>query len=477
MKQTILPVSITADVIWHGDQIVVARHSGGQLIVEAWNPDLSSARPLFEVPMPGGNAGARVYSFQGIVWLAYRDGYDRGHLVRLDTLEAQELTPFFNAQRPFAFGEGLFAWQSAVRGARVVALGQPLHTARDVSFPDYIPSGLSHIANGEVFSWESQRLLHPWAVGFASGGPFVLGEDFDNRGLVGAIDGHTGRLFLWRDSQMRDPRVDAKGDRAAVVAWATGGHARLAVVTPADLASEPTPSPKPEPVPQPDPVPQPNPEPIPQPEPTPMVPEALRDQLPLVVEVRNTLFPDLIGKPLNDPAKAMLLTKHVAWRLRHHGVGLAKAKAGSENNVDGFTSDIVALANGVHWDIQQDGHTGAAFARWAMEENPANYPPIASRWVPAVDPGGAMPKPSPISGGGTPDLGLNKVNDLIAAAIAPLKAEIAALRAELAHAKTVPSRVALKSAHGRYVSIEEDGRVVADRDDAGDWETLTVEPR
>ena len=302
--------------------------------------------------MPGGNAGARVHSFQGIVWLAYRDAHDRGHLVRLDTGATQDLTPFYNGGRPFAFGEGQCAWQTTVLTANVIALGQGVASAREVTFPDMVPTGLSHIANGVVHSWESQRLLHPWAVGFASCQPFVFGEDFANRGLVGAVAGRDGRLLLWRDGQMHDPRVDVNADRAAVVAWATGGHARLGIVTPSDLSVEPTPQPNPEPAPEPEPVPQPTPEPIPEPEPTPMFPEALHDQLALVVEVRNTLFPDLAGKPLNDPAKAMLLTKHVAWRLRQYGVGLAKAKPGSENNVDGYTSDIVALANGVHWDIQ-----------------------------------------------------------------------------------------------------------------------------
>ena len=118
----------------------------------------------------------------------------------------------------------------------------------------------------------------------------------------------------------------------------------------------------------------------------PEIPAALDNQLALVTEVRNTLFPDRVGQPLNDPAKAMLFTKHVAWRLREHGVGLVRAKVGSGNNVDGYTSDIVALRNGVHWDIQIDGHTGAAFPTWALVEDPENYPPIAARWVPAVDP-------------------------------------------------------------------------------------------
>ena len=130
----------------------------------------------------------------------------------------------------------------------------------------------------------------------------------------------------------------------------------------------------------------------------PDVPDALHNQLALVTEVRNTLFPNLVGKPLNDPKKAFAVTKNVAWRLRAHGVGLVKAKQGSANNVEGFTSDIVALANGVHWDVLVDGHDGAAFPNWAMEENPANYPPIAARWVPPINPGGTSARSRPNAG-------------------------------------------------------------------------------
>lgn len=164
--------------------------------------------------------------------------------------------------------------------------------------------------------------------------------------------------------------------REAVIHWML--KPQLLQLPVIDEAAEPNEPPKPEP----------------QPMPEYHIPEALNDQRELVTEVRDTLFPTLKGKPLNDEKKAMLMTKTVAWRLRQHGVGLVKAKPGSENNVDGYTSDIVALKNGVHWDIQQDGHTGAAFPQWSLEPNPDNYPPIAGRWTPAVNPGGA-PEPQP----------------------------------------------------------------------------------
>lgn len=206
----------------------------------------------------------------------------------------------------------------------------------------------------------------------------------------------------------------------------------------------------------------------------PDVPDALHNQLALVTEVRNTLFPNLVGKPLNDPKKAFAVTKNVAWRLRAHGVGLVKAKQGSANNVEGFTSDIVALANGVHWDVLVDGHDGAAFPNWAMEENPANYPPIAARWVPPISPGGT-PAPDP-----DPANLKALIAKEVARAVAPLQAEIAALKTMMEQtwpASGTMVRVALKSTHGKYVSAEPDGRLIADRHDVGAWETLEVEPQ
>lgn len=154
------------------------------------------------------------------------------------------------------------------------------------------------------------------------------------------------------------------------------------------------------------------PEPTPPPEPEPPVsdyPAILEDQSALVREVRNTLFPDLVDKPLNDPQKAMAMTREVAKRLSPHGVGLLKAKPGSENNVGGFTTDIVALSNGVHWDIQQDGHDGAAFAQWSLvpqfSDGNNNWAAVAPRWV-AVE-GTPTPGPLPhVYDGGDNDTGI-----------------------------------------------------------------------
>ena len=207
-----------------------------------------------------------------------------------------------------------------------------------------------------------------------------------------------------------------------------------------------------------------------------MIPEALRDQLALVTEVRNALYPDKIGQPLNSNAKAFQITKHVAWRLRHLEIGLVKAKPGSSNNVEGYTSDVVALKSGAHWDVLVGSEEGA-FPAWGLVEE-QHWPAVAPRWAPPIDPatGDVTPKPAP----GPVD---TSVAAQIAAAVAPLKAQIAKLEADVARLEggrptpKVPSRIALKSAHGKFLSVEANGRVVADRDGVGGWETLEVIPQ
>lgn len=429
MKEIALPISIAADVCWHGDRIVVARHSGPALVIEEWTADLSSSAVLFEVPMRTGNAGARLHSFQGVLWMAYRDAHDHAHLVRVDTRESRELTPFFNGQRPFAFGGGLCAWQTTAREAKVLALGDPLDTARVVTFPDTVPTGLSHIADGQVFSWESQRQLHPWAVGFASCGPYVIGEDFDNRGLVGQIRGRDGRLLLWRDSQMRDPRVDAITNRAAVVAWATGGSARLAIVSEEDLLTAPAePTPAPEPVPMPTPDPQPVPEPLPVPEPSPV-----RREFPDAVRALLLAFAQRFPLPHTAGGGAVHENRCREWCRR-----LAQQVRFStrENTWGLVTSDGVQSKDSIARDLG-DGRVavfdllvGAGTGAPVLDDRPHGQVVTGQAFIPVepVDHFGVTP-PAPSESVAAQEAAVRAV---LAEVLAPLHLEVAKLRAAIA---------------------------------------------
>lgn len=388
----------------------------------------------------------------------------------------QLIAGFDQSDNVYEWRQGKWHPQGQSFGGRaVIYVGEILHVRREspgVGYR-YVRPDNSIVTAEETYAhptlkvWEYTTLANGWIVG--QGGQGGYGED----PLVILPGDGTRRLV--RIGTCRFVNAYLVGDRIDIAWQETGGCDALSLTLTEVLAlpmmvddgAAPTPNPPP---------------PTPKPEdPVADYPPELEDQRALVIEVRNALFPDKIDQPLNDTAKAMLMTKHVAWRLRQYGVGLAKAKPGSENNVDGYTSDIVALANGVHWDIQVDGHAGAAFATWALEDDPANYPPIAARWTPAVDPGGVVPDPvTPVPNPGTGSIDA-LVAAQIAAALAPLKAEIAELRdrpaPEPAPAPEFPRRIALKGAHGMYLVAEPSGQVLANRGAVGGWEIFDVEPQ
>jgi hypothetical protein len=161
---------------------------------------------------------------------------------------------------------------------------------------------------------------------------------------------------------------------------------------------------------------------------------SIPNQKALVTEIRNAVYPDMIGKPLNSIVKAFQVTKRVAWNLRGLGVGVVAAKQGSENNAEGYTSDIVALSDGTHWDIFEDGE-GKAFPDW--RQVPAEFNgPIVDRWRAAFDPGVIIgndpgdddepidPKPVPVC---------------------DCKADLAALRASIAEALLIAKSAAIQA--------------------------------
>lgn len=383
MKDINLPVCIAVDVCLHEGNIIVARHTGDQVIVEGYDLDLFELGEATRIEGIAGNAAPRIHSWAGVLWLAYRDTFDRGFLIRLDSGEAIQLTPMFNAMSPFAFGRDCVAWMGDPRIAFTIGLGEPVHHNNVHTFSDSMATGLSHVQDGKPVTYDEMRTLRPYAVGFHQSGEFLIGEDFANRGLRGEVIGQPGRFVLWTDANMQGPRLAQFNGQAALIAWASGNHsARLGIISPADLKLEPEPPPIPDP-------PKPPPEP-----PMPDIPDALNDQRALVAQIRRELYPELEGpplKPMNNAAKAFQITKHVAWRLRQHGIGLVKAKPGSDNNVEGYTNDIVALKSGAHWDVLIGGD-GDAFPSWSLVEE-QHWPAIKPRWAEPIDMGGPEPPP------------------------------------------------------------------------------------
>lgn len=472
MIEVTLPRSIAVDVCWHQGRVVYAAQAiqMSLLLVVSFNDKLQDSRQLAAFSI-AGNAACRVCSHDGVLWLAYRDEDDALHLMRLDTGEVIDLPGSFASQRPLAFGSGFFAWQVGVRTVRVMELGSSPATARTQPFPDNIPTGLWRItADGVVHSWESQRTLHDWAVGFDRSGAFVIGEHFGDRGLVGEIAGQQGRLYIWPDEPMRDPRIAANGGTAAVIAWSPFHSAGLCLVSAEDLVLEAPPEPEPEPEPEPDPMPE---------------PESL---LPTVERIYAKY------EAAGHLAERGAMLNEIAWEHREDGWGLSAKPSGAnaEQPHTGIKIAHDALHHDATGEAQEDGTKGTLFdvlsdsgPIWA-HAHPHNQP--SRVWVAPVEPlSGEPPEP------GEPGEPAESLDDLvqlmIAAAVEPLHKELASLRRRVQvleeqpapepgqPAPSLPTAIALKSAHGKYLVAEPDGRVFANRDGVGAWETWNIEPQ
>jgi hypothetical protein len=116
----------------------------------------------------------------------------------------------------------------------------------------------------------------------------------------------------------------------------------------------------------------------------------LRDRTPLVRQLRHELSGLGDDDPWPGEEHAFRLTAALAWTLREEGWGLVAAKAGSANNVQGYTADAIAQPDGEHVDVisATGEHNGALWDPvryrdgWEQAWNDA----IAPRWRPPINP-------------------------------------------------------------------------------------------
>lgn len=176
----------------------------------------------------------------------------------------------------------------------------------------------------------------------------------------------------------------------------------------------------------------------------------------LVGKVRDKLFPNRAGKPLNEPGeaetavakeRAFLIVAHAAFQLNKQTgsaqYGLIKAKPGSNNNHNGYNCDIIALRSGEHWDALINKF-GNAYPSWQHHDP---VPDIAARWIATpitTDLFGETEPPGieepPAKGGAgqqqATQIDLSALQEIrvdlqqLRASIAALTEQIAALRAE-----------------------------------------------
>ena len=192
-----------------------------------------------------------------------------------------------------------------------------------------------------------------------------------------------------------------------------------------------------------------------------------------VEAVRQALFPEIkLDQPLPGKYEAFLITAHVAWQLRHLNYGLVRAKEGSENNYQGYTTDVVCRldSDGYHVDVLGDSGT-SNFAAWQPNENIEHWKAIKPRMLPPIDVG-------EIFGGtsnGDPD------------ADKDLKEQVAELRKQIdllvANSILVGQTITLRSNNQDnpkpYVCADSENgnHLIANRAAANNWEEFIIERR
>jgi hypothetical protein len=156
--------------------------------------------------------------------------------MNVNTQAIYDLGPAWG-QRPFAIGEGLCAHLISGNTAAIRSLDSPHAVSRHHTFPDNVPTGLSHISNSVPVSWDSQRNNHEWGLNFTRSGPVEFAQSFNDDGVIGRLDGVTDHEFsVWRDSLVNDQRVSFNGDNeCALIGWVPDQPARLAVVVRSDM--------------------------------------------------------------------------------------------------------------------------------------------------------------------------------------------------------------------------------------------------
>lgn len=381
-----------------------------------------------------GSGFPQIASFDGVLWLAFREGAT-GLLIRIDTGEV------FGYGRPGGNSPHLLAdgyvWWLEGDGCWKAPVANP--TAAERVNNRITPTGLVAIVNGQPVYWDDVAGSYPGMVASSIVGPLVAGEGHSGGAVVRDAAMGRERVF-WPGRESFKPALAVDAARYAVASYSNADGVRAERFTAADLN---LPGPPP-----------PDPDPDPEPEPTPMTPN------------RSDVVRDLFQQfppAANSTESCAIFTRRVAYALNpegHPGGWGLLTKSPGETQHDGYavdaiiygqTQQVVDIIGGAEGPNPQPGWLEVPKRdnnNWAKPIKVEGTPP-----PPPVDP--------PASG--------------VQAQIDALVKCIAVLESRPTGGSVNGKRLAFKSAHGRYVCIEPDGRVIADRSEVGGWEVVTVE--
>ena len=302
---------------------------------------------------------------------------------------------------------------------------------------------------------------------FTTQGDITIGQDHED----GVIVVYTGMRKRLASGNCQFVRFNRAGDRLAVAWWTPKENAaQLAWFHVSEIASLPdAPLVFDKPIEKPKPKPKPEPQPV-----------SIPNYLDHVKKVGDQTGHRYTDDALTDEQRideAAKLTAKVASDIYHGRNGAIRdMRVGlyRKGNKYGFDENRLYfdLGNGTAAFAKIVIQTGAAHASLGWNETDHIFPSIDYAHQGGV--GWFMP---PLIGSDAPTqpgTGTPPSSDL-AKQMAALSARMQKLEQQPAPA--FPQRIALKTAHGRYVVAEPDGSLAADRDEAGAWETFTVEAK
>lgn len=222
-------LGIFPDVAWHAGAWWVAWQHGDVLILVSLAPDTLAERSYTTISLgPGAGAFAKLLSWQGRLWLAYREGepHERLRVREVGTSTAFDLGRAHGLQ-PALLARGYVYWQAAPTPTYRVRRRPLVGTAPDQDLRDGVPTGLSRVIADDQVRTVDEDFVHVPGLTKPSWAPgLVIGEHHDstNRSAVARLLADGRELRLWRTQQAFTPRAAWDGgDRYLLTTWGAQG--------------------------------------------------------------------------------------------------------------------------------------------------------------------------------------------------------------------------------------------------------------
>jgi hypothetical protein len=228
MKTKVLGSGTYPDVTLHGGMVWCVWHSGNSIEIVSLDPDTLAERSYAAWVVGVPSIYPKLHSWDGRLWLAYREGLAPYRIVLREIGSGHEETlTVGHGEQPVAFGAGDIAWQStgapswAVQRRAIDATSAPGSYARMG-----VGTGLSRVLPDYVTTIDEDRMALAGYTRPSWAGDLVVAEG-PQGGAYARL--HDRELTLWPGQIANTPRCAMEGDRLVVVAWGGPQHVRIGV--------------------------------------------------------------------------------------------------------------------------------------------------------------------------------------------------------------------------------------------------------